>query len=105
MSRAGGKQSLRVYFIEHDDGKKTGLLLRAWAQLFDAPPPAAFGTSTDDVYQELESQLAFALASGKETIDRYLWEESFETREVKVTIHPWTTIKTRSDGGAATGKS
>jgi ATP-dependent Clp protease ATP-binding subunit ClpC len=90
-----GKKSFRVYFVTHADGRMTGILMRNWSSFFDAPPPSAYGTSEEDVYRQLEVLLREAQATGKDTIERYLWEEEFETRRITVEIHPQAVLDKR----------
>src|SRR4051812_16034949 len=87
------KKSFRVYFVVHVGGRRTGLLMRTWDSMFDAPPPSAIGTSEDDVLSQLEVLLAEMEASETDDVARYLWEETFQTREVPVVVHPQTAVK------------
>src|SRR5262249_20682478 len=89
------KKSLRVYFVERGEARLTGTLVRAWDAFFDAPAPSAFGASEAEVYAQLEVALETIEIEGKESLDRYLWEEDFETRQVRVDVHPFSTIKKR----------
>ena len=89
------KKSLRVYFVDHGDGKKSGTLLRVWDNFFDRPPPAAFGTTESDILELLEQELASLEAETAGELQRYLWDETFATREVRIAVHPRTTIKKR----------
>jgi ATP-dependent Clp protease ATP-binding subunit ClpC len=91
-----GKASFRVYFVDHGEGQKTGSLLRQWDNFFDKPPPAAFGASETDVFAQLELQLAELEAEKAGEIERYLWEDSFASREVKITIHPRSSVAKRA---------
>ena len=88
-----GKKSLRVYCITHLDGRVTGILLRTRDSIFDSPPPSAWGPSEDDVLAQIEAQLHAMAATREDTIERYLWEESFDIRTVVVNVHPQTSIK------------
>ncbi|MBI5518019.1 MAG: ATP-dependent Clp protease ATP-binding subunit [Deltaproteobacteria bacterium] len=74
--------------------------MRTWDWCFDLPPPAAIGDSEDDVLAQLEVLLLELEASGKDKIDRYLWDEDFQTREVNVSVHPQTAVKKRLVIGA-----
>ena len=47
-------RTLRVYLVEHADGKRTGLLVRRYSSLFDGPPPSAYGTDEASVLRQLE---------------------------------------------------
>ena len=89
------KKSLRVYFVVHETGLRTGTLMRTWDELFDRPPPAACGRTTDEVYADLETQLHRLEITEPGGVERYLWEEHFETRQVKVDVHPLSSIKKR----------
>ena len=88
-----GKKSLRVYFITHLDGRVTGILLRTWDGFGDHGAPSAWGPTEQDVLDQLEAQLHAMSASEEDSIERYLWDESFETRTIAVLVHPQTTIK------------
>ena len=92
-------KSLRVYFVPHGErGRRrtTGILMRTWDAVFDAPPPAAFGASEDEVLADLERQLLARAATGEDRIDRYLWEESFSVREIRVDVHPLSSVAKRA---------
>jgi ATP-dependent Clp protease ATP-binding subunit ClpC len=89
------KSSLRVYFVRHLDGRHTGILLRTWDWLFDRRPPSAYGVSEADVLEQLEAELHAMAARHDDSIDRYLWDESFEVRTVDVDVHPQTSVKKR----------
>ena len=90
-----GKKSLRVYFVTHHDGHQTGYLMRTWRKFFDDFPPAAYGRDEQEVYDKLQLELLDRLATGKEQIEQYLWEETFHTRRVDVKVHPQTLVKKR----------
>jgi len=90
----GKKKTLRVYFIQHGDGRLTGILLRASSAFFDVPPPSAYGASEDEVLHQLEIELR-ERALGDESLSRYLWDESFEVQKVRVNVHPQSLIKKR----------
>jgi ATP-dependent Clp protease ATP-binding subunit ClpC len=94
------KKTFRVYFIPHDDGRLTGILLRTRERLFEARAPAAYGVSEADVYAQLERELKARDAAGKDQLDRYLWDEEFETRRVSVEVHPQAVIDKRTVVGA-----
>ena len=82
------KPSFRVFFTEHDNGKLSGVAIRRRTTLFDAPPPAAWGDSEDDVLAGLEPQLT-ALAADAD-VGRYLFTEELELRRVGVEVRPRT---------------
>jgi ATP-dependent Clp protease ATP-binding subunit ClpC len=89
------KPSLRVYFVHHEDHRFTGILLRTWDWFFDDPPPSAYGASEEDVLEQIEGQLHAMAARGEDSLDRYLWTETFHVRTANVEIHPQTTVKKR----------
>ena len=91
----GARRSFRVHLVTHGDGRVTGTMLRNWRQICDQPPPSAYGASEEEVYRQLEVLLAALELGEKGSLDRYLWEESFETREITVPIHPQTAVKKR----------
>jgi ATP-dependent Clp protease ATP-binding subunit ClpC len=88
-----GKKSLRVYLITHLDGRVTGILLRTWDSIFDSRPPSAWGPNEDDVLAQIEAQLHAMAATHEDSIDRYLWDESFDLRTISVHVHPQSSIK------------
>jgi ATP-dependent Clp protease ATP-binding subunit ClpC len=90
------KKSLRVYFVNHLDGRVTGILLRTWDWFFDRRPPSAYGTSEEDVYEQLHAQLHAIAAARDDSLDRYLWDESFDLRGITVEVHPQTSVKKRT---------
>ncbi len=89
------KRSLRVHIVTHEDGRRTGKLLRTWDALFDRPAPSAYGATTADVFEELEAKLEALHLESKGAVERYLWEEDFGTQKVRVDIHPLSSIKKR----------
>ncbi len=93
--------SFRVHFVTHHDGRKTGILIRRWDAFFDAPPPTAYAADEDDVLALLEQRLLRMEADG-EPLDRYLWTETFHTRQARVDVHPLATVKKRPVIGKAT---
>lgn len=86
------KKSLRVYFVTHSDGRRSGFLMRRWASWFDQPPPAAYGADEDSVLLQLEALLQERLVTTAETIDQYLWSETFHTRSVSLDVHPLSVV-------------
>ncbi len=90
------KASLRVYFVVHEGGRRTGTLVRSWESFFDAPPPSAFGLTDEDVYAELEAKLEQIRIEESEPLARYLWTEPFSTQKVSVDIHPLSWVKKRA---------
>jgi len=95
--------SLRVHFVTHHDGRKTGILLRRWDFFFDAPPPSAYGETESEVLANLERRLLRLLAEGNDgALDRYLWTEEFAVRQVRVDVHPLSSVKKRPVIGKST---
>ncbi|APR77397.1 ATP-dependent Clp protease ATP-binding subunit ClpA [Minicystis rosea] len=90
------KESLRVYFVRHEDGRYTGILLRTWDWAMDSPPPSAYGVSEDDVLAQLEREVHAIAARGDHAMARYLWDESFQVRTAPVDVHPQTSVKKRA---------
>ena len=88
------KASLRVYLTPHADGHLTGQLIPRWSGFFTPPPPSAYGLSEDEVLGRLEG-LVRGLDASKDSLERYLWREQFETRSVRVEVHPLTVVKKR----------
>jgi ATP-dependent Clp protease ATP-binding subunit ClpC len=95
-------KSLRVYFVTHHDGRKTGILMRAWNSFFDSAPPSAYGANEAEVLSLLEQALLRAEADGSDSIDRYLWAEAFQVQKTRVDVRPLTTVKKRPVIGKAT---
>jgi ATP-dependent Clp protease ATP-binding subunit ClpC len=89
------KPSLRVYFVRHADGRFTGILLRTWDAFFDRSPPSAYGVSEDDVLDQIEGELHAMAARRDDSIERYLWDETFQIHTVEVEVHPQTSVKKR----------
>ena len=89
------KGTLRVHVVVHEDGHRSGKLLRTWSGLFDRPAPGAYGVTTQDLYDELEAKLEALEIESPGAIRRYLWEEDFRTQKVRVDIHPLFSVKKR----------
>ncbi|MEO1483864.1 MAG: AAA family ATPase [Myxococcota bacterium] len=87
------KASLRVYFVTHEDRRLSGILMRTRESFFEGPPPSAYGSNVDEVLRELELSLRTAMATGEDSLDRYLWNEKFHTRTVRVNVNPSTVVK------------
>nr|MCU0674737.1 ATP-dependent Clp protease ATP-binding subunit [Myxococcota bacterium] len=85
-------RTLRVYLVEHADGKRTGLLVRRYSSLFDGPPPSAYGTDEASVLRQLEIELRLRLGRDPGELDRYLWSERFDTRTVALRISPASVV-------------
>jgi ATP-dependent Clp protease ATP-binding subunit ClpC len=90
------KKSFRVYFVGYEDGRVAGRLMRTWDNFFDRPAPAAYGATPDDVYAELETKLERIYADDPADVERYLWDERFETLTVPVEIHPLSSVERRA---------
>lgn len=90
------KGSLRVHMVVHEDGRRTGKLLRVWDSFFDRPSPSAYGATTQEVFDELEAKIEAFQISGGDSLARYLWEEDFRTQKVRVDIHPLSSVKKRA---------
>ncbi|MEL6760305.1 MAG: AAA family ATPase [Myxococcota bacterium] len=95
-----GKPSLRVYFVTHRDGRLSGILMRRRESLFENPPPSAYGSSVDDVLAQLAVALQVRIAVEDDTIERYLWRESFHTRTIDVELYAATMVKKQPVIGA-----
>jgi ATP-dependent Clp protease ATP-binding subunit ClpC len=91
--------SYRVYFVRHHGERLTGLMMRQRENLFDTPPPAAFGATEDEIFAQLEPELLEREAKG-EDVARYRWDEVFETRAINVEIHPMSAAGGRPVIGA-----
>jgi ATP-dependent Clp protease ATP-binding subunit ClpC len=81
------RPSCRVFFTEHDDGKLSGVVMRRNTRLFDVDPPAAWGTSTEEVLAVLAPEL---LALDDVDRPRYLFSEDLELRRVAIDVRPRT---------------
>lgn len=99
MSDPNDKPSLRVYFITHADGRRTGYLMRRVRMLFEPPPPSAYGETEEDVYGRLEADLQERIVRG-DTLERYLFTERYETRTVRFDVHPATMVEAQPVIGA-----
>ncbi|MBX3230998.1 MAG: ATP-dependent Clp protease ATP-binding subunit [Labilithrix sp.] len=82
--------------VVHEDGRRTGKLLRTWDGVFDRPAPSAYGATTQDVFEELEAKLEALELESRGSVARYLWEEDFRTQKVRVDIHPLSSVKKRA---------
>jgi len=90
------KKSLRVHVVVHEDGRRTARLIRTWDALFDRPPPSAYGSTMEDIYDELEAKIEVLQIESRDALERFLWEEDFHTQKVRVDIHPLSSIKKRA---------
>ncbi len=99
MNEPNSKSSLRVYFIEHADGRRTGHLMRRLRTFFDPPAPTAYGETEEEVYGRIEAELQERIVRG-DVIERYLWNEQFETRTVSLEVYPVAMIEQQPVVGA-----
>ncbi len=90
------KKTFRVYFIAHQDGARTGILMRNWSMFFDTPPPSAYGADEADCFRQIELALKKAELERKDDAQRYLWNEEFSTRKIAIDIHPQTVVQKRT---------
>ena len=90
------KPSLRIFLIEHAEGRVSGYLMRHRVGFFDAPPPSAYGFDADEVRRSLEAQLEERLATGREDLERYLFSEAFGVRVAKLSVLPASRVETQS---------
>jgi ATP-dependent Clp protease ATP-binding subunit ClpC len=86
-------KSLRVYFVEHEDGRRTGTLMRTRESFFDEPPPSAYGRTEAEVLEQLDTALQALRVRSPGELARYLWDERFATRTVRLDVHPATVVK------------
>jgi ATP-dependent Clp protease ATP-binding subunit ClpC len=93
-------KSLRTYFVHHGARRVSGTLMRRRDRPFEDPPPSAFGQSEAEVLEQLAGMLLLEEAKAERTVERYLWEERFEVRSVRVEVHPFSLVK----GGGVIGK-
>lgn len=94
--------SFRVYFVGHAHDRVSGTLMRRFELPFDQPPPAAFGVSEQDVFNQLEKLVVELEARDANDVERYLWSESFVTHRVDVDIYPQSVVKGSTVIGSAT---
>ncbi len=95
------QKTLRIYYIVHPNGWRTGILMRTWsAGCFFMPQRSAYGASEEDVERALEDTLQEMEVRGQDDPDRYLWSEDFGVRQVSLEIHPQALIKNRAVVGA-----
>ena len=85
-------RSCRVWMTSHHDGRRTGALIRHGDTCFSAPPPRAWADDDDAVLADLAAKLRRLVAEQPDELPRYLWTERFETRRVRVDVHPRTTV-------------
>lgn len=87
------ESSFRVYIVRHGDDRLTGHLMPRWAGFLSPPAPAAYGVNEEDILARLDAPARALRDSRDDTISRYLWKEEFETRSVRLEIHPQSSIK------------
>jgi ATP-dependent Clp protease ATP-binding subunit ClpC len=85
-----------VYFIRHEDGRLTGILIRDWHSPSELAPAAAYGESEEAVLRRLELLLRERDLLGSDPLAHYLWEEPFAVRRVSFAVHPQSTVKKQS---------
>jgi ATP-dependent Clp protease ATP-binding subunit ClpC len=86
------KKSFRVYFVKNEADFYTGTLMRSSSSLW-IQPPSAIGETIEDVYLQLERQIQKVVASGEDSLDKYMWDENFATNQVRIDVHPQSSIK------------
>jgi ATP-dependent Clp protease ATP-binding subunit ClpC len=94
--------SFRAFFSKHPNGCLTGALLRTWDWIFDRPAPVAYGATQQDVCDALEASLLAAVAAGEDELDRYLWDESFSVKTIRIDVRPQTAMRGASMVGKRT---
>ena len=82
--------SFRVYWTPHQGNRVSGTLMARRPDPLEPPAPSAYGASDDDVLQQLE-QLSIE-REAEYGIGRFLWEEPFEVRAVRVDVNPLTVV-------------
>jgi len=98
---AANDKSLRLYVVNHHDGRVTGILMRAWSFWpFDTPAPSAYGDSVETIKAQLAVELQARILTGSDDLSRYLWDEEFHTRTVDVWVHPQRLVEKRPVVGA-----
>ncbi|MCA9533410.1 MAG: hypothetical protein KC593_07030, partial [Myxococcales bacterium] len=96
------KPSLRVYFVAHPEGHWSGYLMRTRSGFFDKPAPSAYGFSRHEVLQLIEQELTERLAAGQETLEKYLFTETFEVGVARVVVRPASLVEKQAVVGART---
>ncbi|MBA2539194.1 MAG: ATP-dependent Clp protease ATP-binding subunit, partial [Deltaproteobacteria bacterium] len=89
------KPSFRVFLTRHHGpGDPNGqniwsaVMLRRHRVAFDTPPPAAMATDVETALRRLAPQAALLADEDDGSIDRYVWTEELELRQINVEIHP-----------------
>jgi ATP-dependent Clp protease ATP-binding subunit ClpC len=89
------KPSFRVFLTRHHGpGGASGptmwsaVMLRRHRIAFDTPPPAAMATDVETALRRLAPQAALLADEDDGSIDRYVWTETLELRQINIEIHP-----------------
>ncbi|AKF07733.1 AAA family ATPase [Sandaracinus amylolyticus] len=96
------RKTMRLWLVSHEDGRKSGYAMRSWDSLFDQPVPSAYGATEAEVRAAIERTLAARIASGEDTIDRYLWDETFHVSSVLVDVAPLSFVEKQPVVGSRT---
>ena len=90
------RPGLRVYFVRHVRGSLTGYLMRKRDCFWDGPVPAAYGSSEQEILEQLEVLCHGLLGQSAAGLEPYLWEEErFQTQRVNVTVMPQAVVDKR----------
>jgi ATP-dependent Clp protease ATP-binding subunit ClpC len=87
------KPSFRVFLTKHHGAGAGGMIwsavmLRRHRIAFDTPPPAAMAPDVETALRRLAPQAALLSDEDDGSIDRYVWTEALELRQVSIEIHP-----------------
>jgi hypothetical protein len=83
------RPSFRVFLTKHHGGGLwSAVLLRRHRILFDTPPPAAMAEDVETALKRLAPQAALIADEDDGSIDRYVWTEELELRQINIDIHP-----------------
>ncbi len=87
------RPSFRVFLTKHhgrgDQQLWSAVMLRRFRVLFDTPPPAAMAQDVETALRRLAPQAALIADDDDDgAIDRYVWTEDLELRQINVDIHP-----------------
>ncbi len=83
------KPSFRVFLTRHHgSGLWSAVMLRRHRIAFDTPPPAAMAPDVETALRRLAPQAALLSDEEDGSIDRYVWTETLELRQVAIEIHP-----------------
>ncbi len=83
------KPSFRVFLTRHHgEGLWSAVLLRRHRIAFDTPPPAAMAADAETALRRLAPQAALLSDEDDGSLDRYVWTETLELRQVSIDIHP-----------------